>query len=127
MYVPNGGNALLSAQKYPVVYLLDGNRHFQSVVGIIQQFSQVNGNTLCPEMIVVGIPDTVRERDLTPTKPGDDPFLKELGPLRATGGGDAFLSFMEKELMLYVNSKYLAQPYKILIGHSSGGLTVMNA
>lgn len=127
VYVPSGANSLLATQKYPVVYLLDGNRHFQSVVGMIQQLSQVNGNTVCPEMIVVGILNTVRERDLTPTKAGNDPFLKELSPLKATGGGEAFLSFIEKELMPYINSKYPTQPYKMLVGHSFGGLTVMNA
>src|SRR5215213_1269835 len=127
VYVPNSGNPQLAAQKYPVVYLLDGNQHFSSVVGMIQQLSQANSNTLCPEMIVVGIPNTIREKDLTPTKTGDDPFLKQIGPLRASGGGEAFISFMEKELMPYIDSKYPTQSYKMLIGHSFGGLTVMNA
>ena len=62
VYVPDGAN-----QKYPVVYLLDGDAHFYSVVGMIQQLSSVNGNTMCPKMIVVGIPNTDRTRDLTPT------------------------------------------------------------
>jgi predicted alpha/beta superfamily hydrolase len=131
VYLPNGGNAnaIFSQQKYPVVYLLDGNAHFASVVGMIQQLSQVNGNTVCPEMIVVGIPNTIRERDLTPTKTGDDPFLKQSSPVRVSlaGGGEAFMSFIEKELMPYIDSKYPTQPYKTLIGHSLGGLTVMNA
>ena len=43
---------------------LDGDAHFPSVVGIIQQLSQVNGNTVFPEMIVVAIPNTDRTRDL---------------------------------------------------------------
>src|SRR3954465_10697511 len=49
-------------QRYPVVYLLDGDGHFPSVVGLIQQLSQVNGNNVYPEMIVVGIPNTDRTR-----------------------------------------------------------------
>lgn len=131
VYLPNGSNAnaIFSQQKYPVVYLLDGNAHFASVVGMIQQLSQVNGNTVCPEMIVIGIPNTIRERDLTPTKTGDDPFLKQSSPIRISeaGGGEAFMSFIEKELMPYIDAKYPTQPYKTLIGHSLGGLTVMNA
>src|SRR5215813_2406413 len=52
---------------YPVLYLLDGEAHFPSVVGLVQQLSQANGNTVYPEMIIVGIPNTDRTRDLTPT------------------------------------------------------------
>ena len=129
VYTPNSSSAasfIYSAQKYPVVYLLDGQQYFHSVVGMIQHLSKVNGNTMCPEMIVVGIPNTIRERDLTPTKPGDDPMLKELSFLKITGGGEAFMSFMEKELIPYIDSKYPTQPYKMLIGHSLGGLAVMN-
>ena len=50
-------------QKYPVVYLLDGDAHFTSTVGIIEQLSEINGNTNCPEMIVVGITNTNRNEE----------------------------------------------------------------
>ena len=54
VYVPqSSGGDIYAKQKYPVIYLLDGDAHFYSVVGMIQQLSQVNGNTICPEMIVV--------------------------------------------------------------------------
>ena len=46
IHVPDGAN-----QKYPVVYVLDGDGHFSSVVGMIQQLSTVNGNMMCPKMI----------------------------------------------------------------------------
>ena len=129
MYPKTVPGAVFSQQKYPVVYLLDGDAHFNSVVGMIQYLSQVNSNNACPEMIVVGISNTDRTRDLTPTKSGDDPFLKTMPGLavQTSGGGEAFMSFIEKELMPHINSKYPTQPYKILIGHSLGGLTVMNA
>jgi uncharacterized protein len=112
-------------QKYPVMYLLDGNRFFVSTVGMVQQLS---GTDVMPEMIVVGVLNTVRERDLTPTKSTDDAMIKFLAMnLRASGGADDFLSFMEKELMPYINAKYPTQPYKLLLGHSFGGLTAMHA
>ena len=128
VYVPqSSGGDIYAKQKYPVIYLLDGDAHFYSVVGMIQQLSQVNGNTICPEMIVVGIPNTNRTRDLTPTKSINDPFMKDQPAIeKAAGGGEAFMSFIEKELMPYIDSIYPTQPYKILIGHSFGGLTVMN-
>jgi len=43
-----------------------------------------------------------------------------------SGGGEKFISFMEKELMPHIDSSYPTATYRILIGHSFGGLTVMN-
>ncbi len=127
VYVPNSGsNALYAKQRYPVVYLLDGDAHFYSVVGMIQQLSSVNGNTICPEMIVVGIPNTDRTRDLTPTHVAVDPPYMDSNFSKNSGGGEKFTSFIEKELMPYIDSAYPTQPYKMLIGHSFGGLLVVN-
>ncbi|MBB2146101.1 alpha/beta hydrolase [Pedobacter sp. LMG 31464] len=125
VYVPSSWNAD-SKQRYPVVYLLDGDAHFYSVVGMIQQLSQVNGNTISPEMIVVGIPNTDRTRDLTPTHVDADPPFIDSASSKTSGGGERFVSFIEKELMPRIDSLYSTQPYKMLIGHSLGGLTVMN-
>ena len=117
VHVPDGGGGIFfTQQRYPVLYLLDGDAHFMSVVGMIQQLSEVNGNTVCPDMIVVGIPNTDRQRDLTPTHAGEN----------SSGGGEAFASFIEHELMPYVDSLYPTAPYRMFIGHSLGGLTVVN-
>ena len=127
VYVPNSGPAdIYSKQRYPVIYLLDGDAHFYSVVGMIQQLSQVNGNTICPEMIVVGIPNTDRTRDLTPTHVDADPPFMDSAFSKTSGGGEQFISFIEKELMPHIDSIYPTQPYKMFIGHSFGGLIVMN-
>ena len=128
IYVPGDGpNDLYARQRYPVVYLLDGDAHFSSVVGMIQQLSTVNGNMICPEMIVVGIPNTDRTRDLTPTHVDFDPPFVDSGFGKTTGGGEKFLSFIEKELMPYIDAKYPTEPYKMFIGHSLGGLMVMQS
>ena len=128
VYTPNmtSGNPDTS-QRYPVVYLLDGDAHFPSVVGLIQQLSQVNGNTVLPEMIVVGIPNTDRTRDLTPTHVSTDAPFMDSNFSRTSGGGENFISFIEKELMPHIDSVYPTQPYRVLIGHSFGGLIVMDA
>jgi predicted alpha/beta superfamily hydrolase len=125
VYTPDmtSGN---SNQRWPVIYLLDGDGHFPSVVGMIQQMSQVNGNNVYPEMIVVGIPNTDRTRDLTPTHVTSDPPMMDSNFSRSSGGGDNFVSFIEKELMPHIDSAYRTAPYRVLIGHSFGGLTVMN-
>jgi uncharacterized protein len=124
VYVPEGAKD--TSKRFPVLYLLDGDAHFSSVVGMIQQLSGVNGNTICPDMIVVGIPNTDRTRDLTPTHSlllpdgSKPPFLK------SSGGGEKFTAFLQKELIPHIDSLYPVSPYKMLVGHSFGGLTVMN-
>ncbi len=126
IYVPGGGPVdIFSTKRYPVVYLLDGDGHFSSVVGMIQQLSTVNGNMICPEMIVVGIPNTDRTRDLTPTHIDADPPFMDSAFSKTSGGGEKFISFMEKELIPYIDTHYPTEPYKMLIGHSFGGLAVM--
>ena len=125
IYMPNGLDEK-STNRYPVVYLLDGPSHFYSVVGLIQQFSQVNGNTVCPEMIVVAIANTDRTRDLTPTYVKGDPPYVDSSFTKTSGGGEKFISFLKGELMPFIDANYPTQPFKILIGHSFGGLMAMH-
>ncbi len=127
VYTPNLKTGVQNpSQRYPVVYLLDGDGHFESVVGMIQQLSQVNGNSIVPEMIIVGIPNTDRTRDLTPTHIASDPPMMDSNFSTTTGGGENFTAFMEKELMPHIDSIYPTQPFRVLIGHSFGGLAVMD-
>lgn len=109
VHVPQGDKD----QRYPVLYILDGEEHFQSAVAIDEQLSGV-----LPDMIIVGITNTVRERDLTPT---------HVTGIKESGGGESFMSFIEKELIPYVDSHYPTAPYRVFSGHSLGGLTVINA
>lgn len=128
VYVPEENNEgiSLAKTKYPVVYLLDGDAHFYSVAGMVRQLSSVNGNTICPKMIVVGIPNTNRTRDLTPTKGTPHPFI-DSAMIAVSGGGEDFMQFLEKELIPHIEANYPTEPYRMLIGHSFGGLTAMNA
>ncbi len=114
-------------QRYPVLYLLDGDAHFFSVAGLIQQLSQANGNSVLPEMIVVGITNTDRTRDLTPTHVTSDLPAMDSNFSKTSGGGQNFMAFIEKELMPHIDSLYPTAPYRVLVGHSFGGLTVMDA
>jgi uncharacterized protein len=122
VYVPDG--AANNTERFPVVYVLDGDGHFSSVVGMIQQLS-TGGNNNCPKMIVVAIPNTDRTRDLTPTHIDADPPFMDSTFSKTSGGGENFIAFMEKELMPHIDAKYPTSPYKMLIGHSFGGLAVM--
>jgi predicted alpha/beta superfamily hydrolase len=117
IYTPDMTSGLRdSTRHYPVVYLLDGDAHFTSVTGLIQQLSQANGNTVYPEMIIVAIPNTDRTRDLTPTHIVSDLPNMDSNFSKTTGGGENFVSFIEKELMPHIDSMYLTEPYRILIG-----------
>lgn len=99
-------------KRYPVLYLLDGNAHFYSTVGIIQQLSQANGNGALPEMIVVAIKNTNRVRDFIPSNDLDKP--------------NPFIDFLSSELIPHIDRNYKTAQYKILVGHSLGGLKVID-
>jgi len=123
VHVPgDDGDAESSQVKYPVIYLLDGPGHFHTVTGMIKQMS---GNMLCPEMIIVGIANTDRTRDMTPTPA--DIALGDSSLARNSGGGNNFLDFIEQELIPYIDKKYPAASYKTYVGHSFGGIAVLHA
>lgn len=124
VHIPESA-AMNSSATYPVLYLLDGDGHFPSVVGMIRQLSTVNGNMLCPEMIVVGILNTNRTRDLTPTAVTS--VFGSPAPKSGTGGGEKFTDFIEKELMPYIKANYPVNDYTTLVGHSLGGLMVIHS
>lgn len=105
-----------SYKTYPLLILLDGNLHFKSVTGMVNYMSaDAYGSRTIPEMIVVGIRNGNRERDYTPDK---IVTVRE----NNSGGGDNFLNFLEEELIPELDQKYRTEPYRILFGHSLGGL-----
>lgn len=104
---------------YPVIYVLDGEIHFRSVVAMVEHLCSAN---IIPPMIIVGILHPNRMKDLTPTI--GDIVADSLG--ERSGGGENFMLFVKRELFPVIESKYSTVPYRILIGHSLGGLTVIN-
>jgi len=100
---------------YPVLYMTDGDAHIGHTGSTIE-FLARNGRM--SELIVVGIVNTDRTRDLTPAK--------ATGPNAAqfptAGGADNFLKFIETEVIPQIEKSYRVQPYRILAGHSFGGL-----
>ena len=109
-----------TARKYPVMYVLDGTSQDQHTFDKITVLSDAG---LIPSAIVVGLPNTRgnRERDQTP------PFMRrdvndQSSPF---GGADKFLSFIEKELIPFVEGKYRTSGYRAISGNSRGGLFVL--
>ena len=108
--------------KYPVIYLLDGDAHFKSVVGLIDRLS--GGSAIAPKAIVVAILNTNRPRDLTPTQVKSRNEKDRRA--QASGGGERFTQFLSDELIPHIEKNYPAANDRMLIGHSLGGLMVIN-
>jgi len=102
-----------SELKYPVLYLLDGQRNFGHAVGSLDLLNQ---SYMAEEMIIIAIKNTHRTRDFTPS------YDESYNRWGVSGGADNFLDFIEKELIPYVNINYRTNNVKILSGHSLGGL-----
>lgn len=108
---------------YPVLYMTDGDAHMGHTASTID-FLVRNGRI--PDLIVVGVRNTDRTRDLTPAKSTNRNAAGELqNP--TSGGADNFLKFFETELIPEIEKQYRVQPYRILAGHSLGGLFTIHA
>lgn len=106
----------------PVLYLTDGDGHINEIGNSID-FLVDNGRM--PPLIVVGITNTDRTRDLTPTHSSEkDSSGKEATP--TSGGGDRFFDFIQTELMPQIERSYRTAPYRIFAGHSLGGLMAIH-
>ncbi len=122
VYLPR--NYENSGEKYPVLYILDSRRNFHFTTGLVRGLS---GSSKMPRMIVIGIVNTNRMRDMTPTKSTTSYFGNDDPRLRHSGSAGHFLEFIEKELVPYVNGKYRTAPYNILLGHSMAGMLALHA
>ncbi|MBF4473170.1 alpha/beta hydrolase-fold protein [Flavobacterium sp. HJJ] len=123
---PDYNNKKFAPAKYPVVYLLDAENNFHSFTGIQQSLAK-GPYAVIPQMIVVGITNTNRTRDLTPTEGNRQAFFdKDKKFFQQSCGNKNFISFLETELHPYIDSHYRTSGYNILNGHSFGGLTAVN-
>lgn len=112
-------------ENLPVVYVLDGESQFLNTVSTIDYLSAgPNGNDIIPRSLIIGIPNTNRNRDLTPIKGiiGNDPTT-----LETTGGGPDFLEFITTELIPYIDKHYSTCSNRTIIGHSMGGMAAFYA
>lgn len=103
-------------RRYPVLVVLDGESQ-QQVAAALVRFQAAAGHL--PEMIVVGVRNTDRNRDLSPPlAPG---FRAPPGLGNTFGGGDRFLAFLGDELLPQLDRDYRTVPFRVLVGHSIGG------
>jgi predicted alpha/beta superfamily hydrolase len=117
IYVPESyEHSTFAPKQYPVLYLLDGNEwSFRWASQLVQYMADCEQ---IPELIVVAIPNVNRNRDFTPT----------LGPgIASSGGGESFEKFLNEEVAAYVDAHFRTAPYRILVGHSFGGVLAMDS
>ncbi len=108
-----------SAARYPVVYALDGgaDEDFIHLAGLVQ-FASFPWVDWLPPSIVVGIANVDRKRDLTyPTT-----VAKDKADFPTTGGSAAFMDFLAREAIPFVEANYRTRGGRTLIGQSFGGL-----
>jgi predicted alpha/beta superfamily hydrolase len=100
-----------------VMYLLDGQSNFIHTTGIVS-FLQNRGRI--PKMMIVAIPNTSdRTHDLSPSIKLNEEAKKNM---RTAGGAENMLQFISDELIPYIDENYNTGNYRILVGHSFGGL-----
>ena len=112
------------ARAYPVLYMTDGDRQIGHTAAVVD-FLAREGRM--PEVIIVGINNTDRTRDLTPTHV--EAMAGGNGqrfPVPTSGGADRFLEFITTEVIPHVEKNYRTQPYRVFAGHSFGGLFAMH-
>ncbi len=90
---------------YPVLFVLDGEYVFEYAKGSVTFLGNDFG--FLPEMIVVGVPNTDRNRDLFVSLEPNGDYLN-------------FIDFLSEELVPYINKNYRANSFKVLYGWSSG-------
>ena len=108
---------------YPVLYMTDGDGHMGHTSSTVEFLTQ---NGRISDLIVVGVTNTDRTRDLTPAKSGQKNAAGQL-QFPTSGGSDNFLKFFETELIPQIEKEYRVHPYRIFAGHSLGGLFAIHA
>lgn len=109
---------------YPVLYMTDGGSNVNEIGSTIDFLA---GNNRMPPLIVVGITNTDRNRDLTPTHADEKHSDGTVETVPTSGGADKFLDFIQTELIPEIEKRYPTQPYRIFTGHSFGGLFAIHA
>jgi|WetSurMetagenome_2_1015567.scaffolds.fasta_scaffold00455_2 predicted alpha/beta superfamily hydrolase len=136
VYISTPPNYSNSKDSYPVLYVLDG---WTGVIGLANNLSDYG---IIPELIVVVIEQVNPGRDLFPSQPK---YMRGFHPVKPwynnkeeselvlapkceiCGQADKYLSFIETELIPFIDNNYRTLPYRICSGHSMGALCVTHA
>jgi len=108
--------------RYPVLYMPDGglDEDFPHVVNTVDSLIALG---VIRPVIVVGVPNTERRRDLTgPTRvPTDSAIAPHIG------GSASFRDFWRDELVPAIDSRYRTTSERAIVGESLAGLFIVEA
>ncbi|MDY7096324.1 MAG: alpha/beta hydrolase-fold protein [Acidobacteriota bacterium] len=119
VYTPPGYES--GEADYPVLYMPDGGvaEDFPHIANTIDAL--IRDGAIAP-VLVVGIENTDRRRDLTPASTTEDDLQYAPGD----DGAAAFRSFIETELIPEIDRRYRTTEERALVGESFAGLFVMD-
>jgi predicted alpha/beta superfamily hydrolase len=108
-----------STEKYPVLYMMDGDINFNSgVIGGVRHAAWLGE---IPEFIIVGIKNTNRSKDIFPEEITYPDGSKD------GGRANQYLDFVRDELIPRVATSFRTTDYRILYGTSNTGFTAVHA
>ncbi|RYM34678.1 alpha/beta hydrolase [Brumimicrobium glaciale] len=110
-----------STDSFPVLYMADGGIVMEDFPHIANTLAKLIELDSIPPIILVGIENTDRRRDLT----GFSDVEKDSNYCPLTDGAKNFRAFITNELFTKIESKYRVNNQKGLIGESLSGLFVM--
>jgi len=121
IYVATPANYNTSAQRYPVLVLLDANDEPQFTAAVANVAFLASRGAI-PDLLVVGLTNGKdRTHELTPAATGSTAKT-----FPTAGGAHAYTDFILDELLPRVRSHYRTLPTTILAGHSFGGLFALD-
>jgi predicted alpha/beta superfamily hydrolase len=113
-------------KKLPVIFVLDAEANFDETQKTLDKLSKEPASNTAANVILVGIGNIwQRYRDYSPTHVEAASAGIDAATAKTTGGGEAFVSFLEKEVLPHIEKKYPVSSNRTLIGHSMGGLMVI--
>lgn len=98
-----------SSMPYPVLFVFYGDQirgYFAEAIHVVDRLSEEGS---IPKMIVVGVANVERYRDLSP-----------VGRRGRPSGIEPFSRFIAEELIPYVESEYRTKDYRVLMGPQAG-------
>ncbi len=106
-----------SDKSYPVIYRLDGEVDLLiETIGVVNRLAY--HEKIMPDMIVVMIENTHRDRDMLPV----NTFFYQSEP-----GGNNFKKFINSELIPYIDGKFRTTNERILCGQSLSSIFTLYA
>ncbi|MEO5960770.1 MAG: alpha/beta hydrolase-fold protein, partial [Opitutaceae bacterium] len=117
IYTPRGYEDSASHPRVPILYFSDGRPEYLHLAGLVDYLAR-SGQQI-PPMVLVGIvnPPGMRETELTPTFSAAQ---------KAGGGAEKLYQFIRDEVIPYTEARHRAAPFRILAGHSLGGLFALH-